>query len=83
MKLWCIVYKDNRIIKDTMVSSRSLDECIEAACNEFDLEKPVMLKKHEEELKNFSRTSFLPGDFIDSVSFDKFVIEIIKQQNMK
>ncbi len=83
LKLWGLLYKNNKITADNVAVSEAddLDECLSLLCRDFDTEKPVMLTKHTGELQKFGRTAFLPGDFIDSVSFDRFVIEILKEKN--
>ena len=54
-------------------------------CKPLDLACPVLLNKHVQELAQFNRTVFSPGDFMESVSFDRFEIEIIpeKKKNAK
>ena len=82
LKLWGLVYNDNKIMLDNVSKSENddIDECITLLCQGFDMEKPVMLTKHTDELSRFGRTAFLPGDFMDSVCFDRFVIEILRDK---
>ena len=39
-----------------------------------------MLDKHVRELERFGRTAFLPNDFMESVSFDRFEIELFPEK---
>ena len=49
-------------------------------CKPLDLARPVMLDKHVRELERFGRTAFLPNDFMESVSFDRFEIELFPEK---
>lgn len=49
-------------------------------CKPLDLACPVLLNKHVTELKRFSRTVFFPADFMESVDFDRFEIEIFPEK---
>ena len=46
----------------------------------LDLACPVLLNKHVQELARFNRTVFTPADFIESVSFDQFELEIFPEK---
>ena len=46
----------------------------------LDLACPVLLKKHVEELARFNRTWFTQADFIESVPFDRFELEIFPEK---
>ena len=49
-------------------------------CKPLDLACPVLLNKHVQELAQFNRTVFTQTDFMESVSFDRFEIEIIPEK---
>ena len=46
----------------------------------LDLACPVLLNKHVQELARFNRTWFTQADFIESVPFDRFELEIIPEK---
>ena len=46
-------------------------------CQALDLSRPVMLEKHVNELARFNHTQFRPSDFMETVSFDRFDVEIL------
>ena len=46
----------------------------------LDLACPVLLEKHVQELFRFNRTWFTQADFIESVSFDRFELEIFPEK---
>jgi hypothetical protein len=49
-------------------------------CQSLDLSRPVVLDKHIRELDMFSHTAFKPRDFMESVAFDRFEIEIFPEK---
>lgn len=77
MKFWGKLKTEDRILKDIMVNSDGLRNAVADICDKFDLSKPVILDKHINEAKSFNRTVFYTDDFIESVPFDSFEIEII------
>ena len=83
IRLWGQLIKKNKMIGDH-VAERNADhdldnylECIHTICRELDLPRPIILKKHELELMQFHRTRFLPADFVESVVFDRFDVEVL------
>ena len=84
MKLWGIIRKIDKIQRQHTIEYEHLtrdtasdwDELISPLCQELDLSRPLMLKKHFKEIEEFSRVVFLPSDFIEPVDFDRFEIEI-------
>ncbi len=49
-------------------------------CQALDLSRPVVLEKHIRELEQFSHTVFRRSDFMESVSFERFEIEIFPEK---
>lgn len=48
---------------------------IEKMCHEIDIPTPVILKNHIANYVDFNNATFLPRDFVESIDFDKFIIE--------
>ncbi len=48
-------------------------------CQALDLSRPVVLSKHIRELEQFSHTVFRQSDFMETVPFDRFEIEIFPE----
>ena len=46
----------------------------------LDLACPVLLNKHVQELARFNRTWFTQADFIESIAFDRFELEIFPEK---
>ena len=91
MKIWAKVLTDHRIMNETVrefSSARPSDMegwsvLLHELCQDLDLCRPVILKKHVNDLKQFSRVVFKPADFIESVDFDEFEIEVIPETKKK
>ncbi|HCW03294.1 MAG TPA: hypothetical protein DGK91_01390 [Clostridium sp.] len=82
LKVWVKVVKNNKIIKDKVVSSNieggyqaNLKACITTFCEEFDIEKPYWLPYNVDEFNKRSKVTFDCNNFIESIDFDKLVIE--------
>ncbi len=82
MRLWGIIRKKQKMIGQYTVALASADtsavwEAMDEILHKLDLSRPVILSKHESEWENYGRTAFLPQDFIESVPFDRFEIELL------
>ncbi|WKY46596.1 hypothetical protein Q5O24_09400 [Eubacteriaceae bacterium ES3] len=90
-RIWGKLIKRNKFIKESVVEiddhTTSIDEKVETAlenfCQQFDLEKPIWFDKNTKELSNFSKTSFREDQFMESIWFDYFEIEIIDDGKKK
>lgn len=88
MKLWAKVHKQHKIIQEAVrefslarpSDAEGWNRILVDLCKPLDLACPVLLNKHVQELAQFNRTVFTPGDFMESVSFDRFEIEIIPEK---
>lgn len=90
MKIWATVHNDHRITGETtqsfqqsMTEVADWGEIIGALCKPLDLSRPVILRKHENDLKHFSRVVFKPDDFLEAVNFDRFEIQIFPEEKKK
>ncbi|WP_203527779.1 hypothetical protein [Clostridium thermarum] len=82
LRIWGKILKDNRIIKDTVVTSDiegsyqdNLKACIVTICRELDIEKPYWLPNNLEEYNKRGKVIFDQNNFIDFINFDKLVVE--------
>ncbi len=88
MKIWAKLYQEHKRIDQVVrefssarpVSIDGWAEVMTELCKPLDLACPVLLNKHVSELARFSRTVFYPGDFMESVSFTRFEIEIFPEK---
>lgn len=52
-------------------------------CGEMDIPVPVILDKHTKHFTDYNNTAFAKGDFVETVKFDKLVIEFVKDESGK
>lgn len=85
-RLWGKVFKDNKMIRDTVICNTSDDtrthkifHALEEICHEFDLSKPIWLDATIEDFKKHDRTRFYQDNFMDSIDFDYLEIHIIEE----
>lgn len=90
MKIWATTRQEHRILSETMQefpgSPHDIEDwgvIISALCHDLDLARPVILKKHENDLRRFSRAVFKAADFMESISFDRFEMEILPEEKKK
>lgn len=81
MRFWIKTYVDDKITNDAIVVRNEkltravFDDAIKEAVDKFDLSTPVILQQHYTHFFNFNSVKFLPRDFVESVNFDKMVVE--------
>ena len=85
-RLWGKIYKENRLLNDTVISDETNDtrthkifHALDAICQEFDLSKPIWLDSTISEFKKHDKTRFYQDNFIDSIDFDYLEIHIIEE----
>jgi len=81
IKIWGKLVKDNRTIKDIVVTSDiegsyqdNLKNCLNEICNKFDIPKPYWLPTNLEEYNKRGKTIFNAYNFVEDIEFDKFII---------
>lgn len=91
MKIWAKCIHHNKIHKDVVQEftlARPSDitgwyEVLTPICKVLDIARPLMLSKHLRELAQFSRTTFYEGDFMETIDFDKFLMEILPEEKKR
>ena len=85
-RLWGKIWKDNRMLKDTVICNDTEDtrthkifQALDEICYEFDLSKPIWLDSNIAEFKKHDKTRFLSDNFVDSIEFDFLEIQIIEE----
>lgn len=48
---------------------------LEKICHELDIPTPMILKSHITSYVDFNNSVFTKSDFVESIDFDKFIIE--------
>lgn len=82
-RIWLrTVNSDEKIDKELIYLAKdgTIDEFIDGirdACGELDEATPVVLKTHYDHFKQFNIVRFAPRDFVESVYFEKMILERI------
>lgn len=81
LRIWARTTQDLKITRSfiyTSIDNFSKDDFrlhIQKICNELDIPTPVILDSHITSFNDFNNTTFLARDFIESVDFEKFILE--------
>lgn len=85
-RLWGKIWKDNHLIKDTVICDESDDtrthkifHALDEICYEFDLGKPIWLDSNIDEFGRRAKTRFSADNFVESIDFDYLEIHIIEE----
>ena len=85
-RLWGKVFKDNRMLHDTVICDDSdktrtqkIFHALDEICNQFDLSKPIWLDVTISEFKKHDKTRFYQDNFVDSINFDYLEIHVIEE----
>lgn len=75
---------NERIIKSTTIEvdekSTSFFEMLKNLAQKLNIPTPILLDKHVYDFNLFNVCTFKPDDFVESVVFDKFVLEHIDNE---
>ena len=70
-RLWAKIFKDNRLVKDTVITDSTIDtrthkifRALDEVCYQFDLGKPIWLDSTVSEFKRHSKAKFWQDNFI-------------------
>ncbi len=85
-RLWAKEFKDNRMLRDTVVEDGSSDtrthkvfHALDEVCYRFDLSKPIWLDSTVHDFKRHDKTRFTQDNFIESIDFDYLEIHVIEE----
>lgn len=85
-RLWGKIWKDNRMLRDTVIEEESEDtrthkifRAIDEICYEFDLGKPIWLEKNIRDFKRHSKARFYQDSFIEEIEFDYLEIQVLEE----
>lgn len=86
MRIWFKIFKDNHLLKDTVIEDCSDDtrthkifHALEKACYEFDLSKPLWLDSTVAEFKRHDKARFYQDNFVEEIDFDFLEIHVIEE----
>ncbi len=81
LRIWAKVIKNDKIVKETMYENFSpvdyskFFDWIRDICEALDCPTPVIIKTHIFNYAKYNTVRFTPGDFVESVDFDKLILE--------
>ena len=86
-RLWCKTLNDNnKILSETVISdisdsnrTKKVMNSLSKACEEMDLAEPIWFESNINEFKNYAKTRFRQDNFVESVSFSAFEIQVIEE----
>lgn len=85
-RLWAKLFKDNRMLKDTVICDDTQDtrthkvfRAIDDVCCQFDLGKPIWLESTIQEFKRHDKARFRADNFIEEIEFDYMEIQVIEE----
>ncbi len=88
MEIWAATRDENKILRDLVLTfpdarPRSIEDwsvLVGELCGALDLARPVLLRKHQNDLNAFRRTEFMKEDFMEPIDFHKFTIELFPEK---
>lgn len=86
-RIWGKIWKNNHMIRDTVIENPDYNisrtamifQALDDICYEFDLSKPIWLDANIDEFKRIDKTRFSQDNFIESIGFDYFEIQVIEE----
>lgn len=86
-RLWGKIFKDTRMIKDTVICSSDYSlsrtamvfDAIEKICLEFDLGNPIWFDATVDTFKRHDKVRFNRDNFIEHIDFDFLEIQVLEE----
>ncbi len=85
-RLWAKIFKDNRLLRDTVIIDNGTDtrthkifHALDEICYQFDLGKPIWLDATVADFKRHDRARFTQDNFIEPIDFDYLEIHVIEE----
>ena len=85
-RLWAKIYKENRLIQDTVICDDSEDtrthkifRALDQVCCQFDLGKPIWLDATVQDFQRHRKARFRQDNFIEQIPFDYLEIQVIEE----
>ncbi len=83
IKIWGKILTNERIIRHKTIEvdahSTTFFDMLKYLCQSLNIPTPVLLDKHVHDFNIFNMCVFKPDDFVESVNFDRFVLEHISR----
>ena len=86
MRIWGKIWKDNRLVKDAVITDESDDtrthkifHALDEICLTFDLGKPIWLDATIREFKRHSKARFTRTALLKKFEFDYLEIQVLEE----
>ena len=86
MRIWGKIWKENHLLKDTVITDDSDDtrthkifRALDELCLVFDLGKPIWLDATIREFQRHSKARFYQDSFIEEIDYDYLDIQVIEE----
>lgn len=89
-RLWGKIINNNKIVKEhifelntsnlTLTLEEKIENGLEELCYKFDIERPMWFSDNNNDIDLIAKTTFKNQNFIETISFDHFEIEIIEDK---
>lgn len=86
MRIWGKIWKNNHMLRDTVIEDDSDDtrthkvfHALDEICYAFDLGKPIWLDSTISEFKRHSKARFYQDNFIEEIPFDYLELQVIEE----
>ena len=88
-RIWAKEWKDNHLIRDTVIENDEDDTrthkvfaAVDEVCARFDLGHPIWLDKNISEFKKHAKVRFYQDSFVESTDFDYLELEVIEEDDI-
>ena len=85
-RVWGKIFKDNHMLRDTVVCDDSDDTRthkvmreLEEMCYTFDLGKPIWLESNIRDFQRHAKTRFHQDSFVEEIDFDYLEFQVIEE----
>lgn len=86
MRIWAKIFKNTKLIKDTVIEDNSDDtrthkvfRALDEVCYAFDLGKPIWLDATVREFQRHAKARFTQDNFIEHIDFDFLEFHVIEE----
>lgn len=86
MRIWGKIFKDNRLVTDTVITNDTDDsrtqkvfDSLDSMCYELDLSRPIWLDSTVREFQRLGKCRFTADSFIEEIDFDYLEFHIIEE----
>ena len=86
MRIWGKIWKNNHMLRDTVIEDDRDDtrthkvfHALDEICYAFDLGKPIWLDSTTSEFKRHSKARFYQDNFIEEIPFDYLELQVIEE----